>query len=81
MKTITVKSIPDDVYERLRQSATENHRSINSEIIVCIERSVQSRKHTSTDLILAKAREMRAQTKAHLLTHDEFNEMKNAGRR
>ena len=80
MKTITVKSIPDDLYERLRQSATENHRSINSEIIICIERSVQSRKHISTDRILAKAREMRARTKAHLLTHDEFNEMKNAGR-
>ena len=81
MKTIIVKNIPEDLYERLRQSATENHRSINSEIIVCIERSVQSRKHSSTDSILAKAREMRTRTKAPLLTHDEFNEMKNAGRR
>ena len=81
MKTITVKSIPDDLYERLRQSAAENRRSINSEIIVCIERSVQSRKHESTDHLLAKAREMRARTKAHLLTHDEFNQRKISGRR
>ena len=81
MKTITIKSIPDNLYERLRQSATENRRSINSEVIVCIERSVQSRKQENIDGILAKAREMRAQTKAHLLTDDEFTEMKTTGRR
>ena len=81
MKTITVKSIPDDLYERLRRSAAENRRSINSEIIVCIERSVQSRKHENIDNVLARARQMRSRTKARLLTDDEFNEMKNAGRR
>ena len=80
MKTITVKSIPNDLYERLKQRATENRRSINSEIIVCIERSVQSRKHESIDNILTKAREMRNRTSGHLLTIDEFSEMKAVGR-
>ena len=81
MKTITVKSIPDDLYERLRQSATENRRSINSEIIVCIERSVQSRKQEDIDTILAKARQMRSWTKANPITNEELTEMKIAGRR
>ena len=80
MKTITVKSIPDDLYERLKQRATENRRSINSEIIVCIERTVQSRKHESIDNVLTKAREMRNRTSGHLLTVDEFSEMKSVGR-
>jgi antitoxin FitA len=36
MTTITVKHIPDALYERLKLTAKTNHRSINSEIIACI---------------------------------------------
>jgi hypothetical protein len=32
--TITVKNIPDELYDLLKQSAEANHHSINSEIIV-----------------------------------------------
>ena len=35
--TVTLKGIPDDVYERLKASASANHRSLNSEVIACIE--------------------------------------------
>jgi len=42
MPSITVKNIPDDLYERLKLRAAANHRSINSEIIVCIEQVLQS---------------------------------------
>ena len=80
MKTITVKSIPNDLYERLKQRATENRRSINSEIIVCIERTVQSRKRESIDTVLDRAREMRDRSSGHLLTTNEFSEMKAVGR-
>ena len=38
MPTITVKNIPDDIYERLKEVAGANHRSINREMIVCLER-------------------------------------------
>ncbi len=37
MSSITVKNIPEDLYKRLKLRAAANHRSINSEIIVCIE--------------------------------------------
>jgi hypothetical protein len=33
--TITLKNIPDEVYERLKASAEANRRSLNSEAIVC----------------------------------------------
>ena len=71
MKTITVKSIPDDLYKRLKQHATENRRSINSEIIICIERSVQSQKQENIDAILAKARQMRSWTDANPITDED----------
>ncbi|MGW8257906.1 MAG: TA system antitoxin ParD family protein [Thermoguttaceae bacterium] len=32
MSSITVKKIPEDLYEQLRQLAAATHRSINSEI-------------------------------------------------
>ncbi|PSO47836.1 MAG: DNA-binding protein [Cyanobacteria bacterium SW_9_44_58] len=40
--TITLKNIPDEIYERLKQSAQANHRSINSEIIACLEKTLLS---------------------------------------
>jgi len=80
MPTITVKNIPGDLYERLKQSATENRRSINSEIIVCIERAVQSRRHENIDDLLAKARKIRGKTSGHLLTDERFTELKALGR-
>ena len=44
MQTITVKNIPPDLYKRLKQIAKENRRSINSEIIMCIERAICSQR-------------------------------------
>jgi len=80
MRAITVKNIPDNLYQRLKQSATENRRSINSEILVCIERIVQSRKQESVNVILARARKIRQKTRGHMLTDRKFSEMKTAGR-
>ena len=34
---LTLKNIPDEVYERLRASAEMHRRSLNSEAIVCLE--------------------------------------------
>lgn len=40
--TLTVKNIPTELYERLKASATEHRRSLNSEILVCLERALLS---------------------------------------
>ena len=80
MRAITVKNIPDNLYQRLKQSATENRRSINSEILVCIELTVQSQKHESVNDILARARKLRQKTRGHMLTDRKFSGMKTAGR-
>ncbi|MGC8703572.1 MAG: FitA-like ribbon-helix-helix domain-containing protein, partial [Thiomonas sp.] len=35
--TLTLKNIPDEVYQRLKTSAEIHRRSLNSEAIVCLE--------------------------------------------
>ena len=35
--TLTLKNIPDPVYERLKASAELHRRSLNSDAIVCLE--------------------------------------------
>lgn len=35
--SLTLKNIPDDVYDRLKASAQRNHRSLNSEVMACLE--------------------------------------------
>ena len=79
MAKITVKNIPSDLYERLKQAAEANSRSINSEIIVCIERAMYSRKINPDDL-LAKARSLREKTAGQAITDDEFSQAKAVGR-
>ena len=55
MPTITVKNIPDGLYERLKTAAEGNRRSINSEIIKRIERSLTSQR-VPTDSVLKRLR-------------------------
>lgn len=79
MATITVKNIPPVIYEKLKQSAKANHRSINSEVIASIERSVSSIS-IQPEQLLAAARELRMLSVSHLITDEEFTSFKNTGR-
>jgi plasmid stability protein len=79
MATVTVKNIPDELYERLKTVAEINRRSINSEIIVCIENSVTSRR-INPDEVLENARRLRQLTFGHRICDEEFNQAKAEGR-
>lgn len=57
--TMTLKNIPDAVYDRLKQSAEIHHRSMNSEAIVCLE-TVLIPARITTEERLARARALRA---------------------
>jgi plasmid stability protein len=43
MATLTIKNIPDEVYEQLKQRAARHRRSVNSEVIVCLEKVLSSK--------------------------------------
>jgi antitoxin FitA len=79
MHTITVKNIPAEIYKKLKQSAESGHRSINKEIIACIERAVGSQQ-VDPDLRLVNARMLRIKTLSHPINDDEFTKTKNTGR-
>lgn len=40
MTNTTVKSLPDPVYQRLRQRAAQNHRSVNQEMVQILSAAV-----------------------------------------
>ena len=40
MPAITLKNVPTALYRRLKRQATDHHRSLNQEAILCLERSV-----------------------------------------
>ena len=79
MATITVKNIPDKLYARLKSVAKINRRSINSEIIMCIEHAVVSRQ-IDPNKILDNARQLRKLTSDHPIGDEEFNQAKAKGR-
>ena len=79
MATVTVKNIPDELYDRLKSVAEINRRSVKSEIIVCIENAVAIRR-IDVDEELENARRLRQWTVGHPIGAEEFNREKAEGR-
>ena len=79
MPSITVKNVPEELYRRLKQSARANRRSINAEIIVCIEQAV-SPQPVDPELVIARARQLRESTARYRITDEELGAAKADGR-
>lgn len=79
MPTITLKNIPDDVYSRLKETAQRHRRSLNSEILVCLERSLMPRP-LSVDDALSNARRLRQGVVGPPFSHEEIDEARRSGR-
>lgn len=79
MANITVKNIPDDLYKNLKYVAATNHRSLNNEIIVCIEKAIRSRRIDKVEF-LDRIKKLRREIKLPYLTDDVLWQIKNEGR-
>lgn len=79
MATVTVKNIPDQIYETLRALAVEHRRSINSEIVHIIEKATRSTK-VDPEAHLMAARKLREKTSAFTATDQELTQAKREGR-
>ncbi len=79
MPALTIKNIPDDLYSRLKQAAEIHRRSMNSEILYCVESTLVPRKVDVSEQI-STARRLRAKTASHPLTDEILDAAKNAGR-
>lgn len=78
--TLTLKNIPDVVYQRLKQSAELHRRSLNSEAILCLETALVP-VHVSPSERLARARVLRAELPAKKYEIGEIDAAKRQGRR
>jgi len=79
MPTLTIKNIPEDLYIQLKRQAKLNRRSLNSEVILCIEQAIRSRK-IKPEEYLVKAQLLREKTALYPITDDEFSTAKRVGR-
>lgn len=79
MRTLTIKNVPDELYEQLKRTAELNRRSLNSEVIVLIERAVGSPIY-SPEVTLERARRLRELTAGYAISDEELTEVKKAGR-
>ena len=80
MATITIKNIPDEVYEKIKLQAKANHRSLNSEIISIFEHAVQKRTPMDVRQILERSRKIRELTAHYVISNEELSRWKKEGR-
>jgi plasmid stability protein len=79
MATLTIKNIPEMVYRRLKRQAAKRRRSLNQEIIACLEQS-SGTAPVDPVTFLAQARDLRHAVKGRPLTERRLRQLKSVGR-
>jgi plasmid stability protein len=77
--TLTLINIPDELYGRLEAAAEIHRRSLNSEVLVCLE-SVLLPQRMPVEGRLARARELRQTLPTVTFTDDGIAQMRDEGR-
>ena len=79
MTTFTLKGIPEELYERLKARAAANRRSINGEMLVCLEEALRGKRVDPADM-LAKADSVRERLHMRPYTQEALDDAKRRGR-
>jgi len=79
MPAITIKNIPDELYQRLKRSAAAHRRSINSEVIVSLERTLAN-KRADIGALLTRVDNLREKVALPPLTEEILRAAKDSGR-
>ena len=79
MATLTIKNIPDELHARLKRSAVQHRRSLNSEVIGCLEKALGSTR-IDPDAFLAEVRAHRKSIPGIFVTDEFLRAAKNEGR-
>jgi len=79
MPSITVKNIPQKLYEKLKITASLNHRSLNNEMINCIESVLMPKRLSISDKLL-RAKRIRTQFSDDLIDPEEIKNAIEEGR-
>ena len=79
MATLTIKNVPDPLVRKLKTQATLNRRSLNHEVIACLETAAQA-VPVDPEALLARARAVRRTPVGLRLTDRTLNRLKAYGR-
>ena len=79
MPTLSIKNIPDDLYQKLKDTAQAHRRSLNSELIHCLETVLTPRKVDTAER-LQRARSLRHQVPAGDVTPVDIENAIDQGR-
>jgi plasmid stability protein len=77
--SVTVKDFPEKLHRRLKARAVAHRRSLNSEIIACLEATASAQK-IDPDALLARAAALRSRVTGRL-TDTDLAALRGAGRR
>lgn len=79
MKSLTLRDIPEPLYRELKRRAAASRRSLNSEVLVCLERVLASQR-LAPDAALARADAIREHIRLPWLTDEELRRARDEGR-
>lgn len=77
MTSLTLKGIPADLHERLKERARMNGRSLSGEVMACLRQAVMPRR-VDVDQLLARAERLREQAAVYL-TEDDLDRIRREG--
>lgn len=81
MRTLTIRNVPDELYEQLKAEAARNHRSLNQEALLKLLRSSSKNDSETADEIIERMRALRAQLpRRYDATIEQIDEWKRQGR-
>jgi plasmid stability protein len=79
MPAITIKNLPDGLYERLKANSKAHHRSINGELIATLERALTAQRADPLEQ-LARIRSLRESLDLPTLDPNEIRAAIESGR-
>lgn len=79
MNNITVRNIPNNIHKKLKKRSELSRRSINSEIIACLEEVLLTNK-TEVEKLLLKSKEIKNNINFEI-SIEELEKAKNYGRK
>ncbi len=79
MPAMTIKNIPTDLYEELKLTAKQHHRSINSEVIICLKQSLLPTKISAQER-LKNIQTLRSQIKPNIISAEDIEQAIDEGR-
>jgi plasmid stability protein len=79
MPALTIKNIPEALYQQLKNAAELHRRSINSEVIICLEKTLAASKITPAER-LSRIEQLRSGIKTTAITPEDIELAINSGR-